>query len=118
MPAERKLEREFRPTGPWATVIKVWAVETSHGRQTSLPHDWLFEVVAEWTGPPAVGFPPSPTPVSARDVLIVESRDEAIWLARRAWYAFAKGGDQPPDLRDFITRNSVAFVPRPENGAI
>jgi hypothetical protein len=98
--AERRLELELGPVAPWHTVIKVHAVSTNHGRQSSLPHDWLFEVSADWYGPPAIGFPPSLTPVSARDVYVVTTLEEARSLAHAAHAAFGKGGDHPPDLRE------------------
>lgn len=96
---QRKLELELGPVAPWHTTVRVWAVSTNHGRHTSLPHDHLFEVTAEWTGPPAVGFPPSREPVSSRDTYVLPSLDEARALARKAVSAFGRGGDFPPDLR-------------------
>lgn len=108
-PAQRRLELELGPIAPWHTLIKVWAVSTNHGRRSSLPHEWLFEVSAEWVGPPAIGFPPSLGPVSARDVCVVTTLEEARQLAQRAAEAFAAGGDQAPDLRDFLARQTGAF---------
>lgn len=98
-PAERKLELELGPIAPWHTVIKVWAVETNHGRKSTIPQDWLFEVTAEWTGPPAIGFPLSDRPVSARDTYVLPVLEDARALAHAAAAEFAKGGDYPPDLR-------------------
>jgi hypothetical protein len=115
--SERRLELALAPTGPWHATVNVYAVQTNHGRRSSLPQDWLFEVHAEWFGPPAVGFPPSPVPVSARDVVIVETLEEAKAIAFQAHEQLRNGGDHPPDLRDFLARNSVAFAPRRENGA-
>jgi len=100
---ERKLELELGPVAPWKTTIRVHSIRTNHGRQTSLPHDYLFEVTADWTGPPAIGFPPSARPVSARDCYVVTSLQDATKLARRALDAFAKGGDEAPDLRALAT---------------
>jgi hypothetical protein len=95
----RRRELSIGPVGPWGAVITVWAVSTNHGRHSSRPHDWLFEVQADWTGPPAVGFPPSPTPVSSRDVYVLEDLGRARWLANRAAEYFRHGGDDAPDLR-------------------
>jgi hypothetical protein len=103
-PAERRREHTEGPLGPWSATIAIDAVSTNHGRLSSLPHDWLFEVSAEWTGPPATGFPPSRRPVSARDVVVVESLDEAQAVARRAAERFRQGGDEAPDLRDYLSR--------------
>src|ERR1035437_6388946 len=116
--AERKRELALGPIAPWHTLITGEGVAPTHGRHSSLPHDWLFEVAADWYGPPAIGFPPSLTPVSARDVVIVTSLEEATKLAHQAAEAFGKGGDQPPDLRDFLQRNSDAFAKPPEIGSI
>jgi len=107
MPAsvnQRKLELELGPIAPWSTYIRVHAVETYHGRQSSLPHDHLFEVTAEWIGPPAVGFPPSARPVHAQDCYVVTTLEDARALAHKARDTFAKGGDQAPDLRDLAER--------------
>lgn len=114
--AERRRELTLGPVGPWGATITVEAVSTHHGRQTSLPHDWLFEIAAEWTGPPAIGFPPSRTPVHARDVIIATDLEDAKRIARQAAAAFRHGGDEPPDLRDFLAPNRVAFAPRPPQG--
>jgi hypothetical protein len=99
-PSERRHELTIGPIAPWHTTVTVTAVATNHGRKTLLPHDWLFEVAAEWTGPPAVGFPASDTPVSSRDVYVLTTLEAARALARRAAEAFAQGGDQAPDLRE------------------
>lgn len=120
MAAERRRELSIGPVGPWAATVRVDAVETDHGRHTSLPHDWLFEVSAEWTGPPAVGFPPAPAPVSARDVVIVESLELARVIAQRAAADFQAAGDQPPDLRAYLPPARGAFPTHPrasENGS-
>jgi hypothetical protein len=107
-PAQRKLELTLGPLAPWHTVIQVHAVTTNHGRHSSLPHDWLFEVSAEWFGPPAVGFPPSLTPVSGRDVCVVTSLEQARTLAELAALEYAAGGDHAPDLRALVTRDRDA----------
>jgi len=101
------------PIAPWHTTITVTAVSTNHGRQSSLPHDWLFEVAAEWVGPPARGFPPSALPVSSRDVCVVEDLETARQLARHAADAFSRGGDWAPDLRELLGRHSTAFPSHP-----
>lgn len=106
--AERRRELTLGPLAPWHTMITVDAVSTRHGRHSSLPHDWLFEVSAEWVGPPAIGFPPSALPVSARDTVIVTSLSEARGLAYRAREAFAVGGEEAPDLRALLQRNRDA----------
>ena len=97
---QRHRELHIGPVGPWAAEITVDAVETNHGRQSTLPHDHLFEVAVEWTGPPAIGFPPSATPVSARDVYVLPSLEDARVLARKAADAWRAGGDEAPDLRE------------------
>lgn len=111
---KRRRETTIGPIGPWAAIITVDAVQTVHGRQTTLPQDWLFEVGAEWTGPPPVGFPPSPgRPVSARDVVMLDGAlEDALRLAREIADAFREGGDQAPDLRDFVEREGDAWVRR------
>lgn len=106
--AERKRELELGPVAPWHTMITVWATATDHGRQSSLPHDWLFEVVAEWTGPPAVGMPRSAVPVSSRDSYVLTTLSEATALAHAAAEAFGRGGDYPPDLRELATGKPAA----------
>lgn len=115
-PGQRQRELTIGPLGPWATTITVDAVTTNHGRHSTLPHDHLFEVGAEWTGPPAAGFPPSRGPVSSRDVVVVTSLEEARAVARKAADWFRIGGDQAPDLRDFLDRMSNAFAKAPDQG--
>lgn len=110
--AERRRELALGPIAPWHTTITVDAVSTNHGRRSSLPHDWLFEVAAEWVGPPAVGFPPSDRPVSARDTCIVTTLEQARELAHRAAEAFAQGGDQAPDLRDLLPPQRAGWIAR------
>lgn len=114
--AQRRRELELGPLPPWAIRITIDAVTTNHGRQTSLPHPYLFEVSATWTGPPAIGFPRSPHPVHTRDVVVVTSLEEAREIAHRAAEKFRRGGDYPPDLREFLRRNRSAFARTPENG--
>jgi hypothetical protein len=99
------------PLPPWHTLITIDTVTTNHGRHSSLPHDHLFEVAAEWVGPPAIGFPPSLTPVSSRDVCVVTSLREAKEVAHRARKAFSQGGDRAPDLRDFLARSDPGAFP-------
>jgi hypothetical protein len=113
---ERRRELELGPLPPWHTVIRVDAVQTNHGRRTLLPHDWLFEISAEWVGPPAVGMPFTRDPVFSRDVVVVTSLEEAKAVAYRAAEEFRKGGDEPPDLREFLARNNDAFTPPHRNG--
>lgn len=110
--AERRRELTLGPIAPWHTTITVDAVSTRHGRHSTLPHDWLFEVSASWVGPPAIGFPPSSTPVSARDTCVVTTLEQARELAHRAAQAFATGGDQPPDLRDLLGPDRTGWIPR------
>lgn len=114
--ADRRREHTRGPVGPWAATITVDAVSTNHGRSSSLPHDYLFEVGAEWTGPPAVGFPPSRTPVSSRDVVVVTSLEEARALANRAAEWFRAPPDDRPDLREHLQRMSNAFARGPGQG--
>ncbi len=98
--AARRQELELGPIAPWHTTIRVEAIETNHGRQSTIPLDHVFEVSAEWTGPPMIGMPPSREPVSARDTYTVPSLEQARALAHRAAEEFARGGDEPPDLRE------------------
>lgn len=116
-PAKRRIELTLGPIAPWHTTITVTAVSTNHGRRSALPRDWLFEVAAEWTGPPAIGFPPALGPVSSRDVVIVETLEHARDVAQRAALLFGRGGDEPPDLRELVSRNSGAFPSHPVPGA-
>ena len=98
--AQRERDLTLGPIAPWHTTITVDVVYLERGRHTSRPSDEVFEVAAEWTGPPMTGFPPSDRPVAARDVHPVGSHALARALARRAAEAFAQGGDEPPDLRE------------------
>jgi hypothetical protein len=97
---QRERDLTLGPVAPWHTTITVDVLHLHRGRHTIHPADVVFEVAAEWTGPPAIGFPPSARPVAARDVHPVGDRDLARALARRAAEEFARGGDQPPDLRE------------------
>lgn len=97
--AVRERDLTLGPIAPWHATITVDALYLEHGRHTSRPYDVVFEVAAEWTGPPAIGFPPSDQPVAARDVHPIYSHELARALARRAAAEFARGGDHPPDLR-------------------
>jgi hypothetical protein len=115
-PGQRRREISIGPVGPWGALITVDAVSTNHGRSSTLPHDYLFEVGAEWVGAPAVGFPPSRTPVSSRDVVVVETLEEARGVAHKAADWFRVPGDQAPDLRDFLSRMSNAFARGPARG--
>lgn len=100
--AVRERDLTLGPIAPWHTTITVDVVYLERGRQTSHPQDQVFEVAAEWTGPPMAGFPPDPRgrPVAARDVHPVGSHALARALARRAAQAFSEGGSEPPDLRE------------------
>lgn len=98
--AKRERDLTLGPVAPWHTTITVEVVHLERGRHTIQPQDVIFEVAAEWTGPPATGFPPSDRPVQARDVYPVRELDLARALARRALEEFGRGGDQPPDLRE------------------
>ena len=98
--AARKLELgPLPPVGPWAAVVTVHSLRTNHGRHTSAPYDYLFEVGVEWFGPPAIGMPFSPVPVQSHDAYNVTTLDDARTLAYRVRDAFAKGGHEPPDIR-------------------
>lgn len=108
-PAQRTRELTLGPLLPWHTTITVDAVSTNHGRKSSLPHDHLFEVTAEWHGPPARGFPPSLTAVSGRDVVAVTTLDEARALAHATADAFRAGGDWAPDMRELLGGDRAAF---------
>lgn len=98
--AERRRRLELGPAGPWQAKATVDAIKTNHGRHTTVPQDWLFEVAVEWVGPPAIGMPWSAEPVHSRDAYVVPNEEDARVLARKAFEAFSKGGDEPPDLRE------------------
>jgi hypothetical protein len=99
--ADRKLELELGPAGPWQARVTVHAVKTNHGRQTTVPHEWLFEIAVEWTGPPAVGMPAARGPVSSRDVYVLPPPlEDAATLARKVFDAYRSPGDEPADLRE------------------
>lgn len=117
-PAERRREHTNGPLGPWHATITIDAVSKLSGRRSTIPQDWLFEVAAEWTGPPMLGMPPSDVPVHSRDVVVAESLEEARQVAGRAAEWFREAPSDPPDLRAFLKRNSDAYAPRPGNGAI
>lgn len=99
---QRDRDLTLGPIAPWHTTITIDVLHLNRGRHSLTPSEKVFEVAAEWTGPPAVGFPPSRDgqPVSARDVYPVADHQLALALARRAAEEFARGGDQPPDLRE------------------
>lgn len=101
--APRERDLTLGPIAPWHTTITVDVVHLNRGRQTLTPTETMFEVAAEWTGPPMIGFPPSDRPVSARDVHPVTDHQFARALARRAAEEFARGGDHPPDLRELAS---------------
>ncbi len=97
--AKRERDLTLGPVAPWHTVVTVDVVFLERGRHSYFPHEKVFEVAAEWTGPPMIGFPPSSRPVQARDVHPVHDLDRARAIARRALEEFGRGGDTPPDLR-------------------
>lgn len=99
--AERKLELELGPSGPWQARVTVHAVKTNHGRHTTIPHEWLFEIGVEWIGPPAVGMPHSAVPVNSRDTYVLPPPlEDALALARKVFDAYRNPGDEPADLRE------------------
>ncbi|MDQ2896743.1 MAG: hypothetical protein M3Y09_14035 [Actinomycetota bacterium] len=90
------------PLGPWQAMIAVDALHLARGVQ--------FEVLATWTGPPAIGFPPSIRPVASSDCYVCGAELE---LARAIAIAAEKqlraGGLEPPDLRDLAQQRRDAF---------
>lgn len=115
--ARRERDLTLGPVAPWHATITVDAVHLERGRHTSRPFDVVFEVAAEWTGPPAVGFPPSDRPVAARDVHPIHNHELALALARRAAVEFGRGGDYPPDLRELARELSAHLAtPHPSGG--
>ncbi len=100
---QRERDLTLGPIAPWHTTITVDVLHLNRGRHTLTPSDVVFEVAAEWTGPPATGFPRSDRPVAARDVHPVGDHGLARALARRAAAEFGRGGDQPPDLRELAS---------------
>jgi len=87
---QRKRELTLGPVAPWHATVTVDALRLDRGRHTLHP--------VEWTGPPAIGFPPSDRPVQTRDTYIVDELDLARALARLALAELGRGGE-PPDLR-------------------
>jgi hypothetical protein len=98
-PTKRRRELTLGPSGPWKATITVDAVRTNHGRHSSRPTDWLFEVQTEWTGPSLPDFEPSDEPAQARDIYVMSTLEDARQLAHQAHILFRAGGDHPPDLR-------------------
>ncbi len=97
--AQRERDLSLGPVAPWHATVTVDVVHLARGRHTIHPADVLFEVTMAWTGPPAIGFPPSERPVQGRDVYPVGDRDLARAVARQALAELGRGGDRPPDLR-------------------
>ena len=97
--ARRERDLTLGPVAPWHATVTVDVVHLERGRHSITPAPVVFEVAAEWTGPPPVGFPPSTRPVSARDVYPVSDRDLARALARRLLEELGRGGT-PPDIRE------------------
>jgi hypothetical protein len=90
------------PHGPWKGTVRIEALHLTRGRHTASPRDVEFRVTAEWTGPPAFGFPPSPDPVQASDTYVVYGDLElARAVALMTVEALRAGGDEAPDMRDF-----------------
>lgn len=97
-----------QPLGPWNAKVTINAL-TGHqaGRQTSIPYETLFQVVAAWTGPPpAFSAHRGATNVSAQDVVIVRSYTGAQQVARQAADLLRHG--QVPDLRQLAGPWSVS----------
>lgn len=108
MRGERKELWTEQPIGPWRAKVSVIAVSGSESRQTSLPFETLFEVLAEWTGPPAPGFPPSDRPVQAQSAVLVKTHDAAMRIARTA--ADVLRAPRVPDMRVLAGEHSIASV--------
>ncbi len=83
--------------GPWRAKVSIHAIQANMGRRSSLPHDVLFEVLAEWVGPPAPGFPPSPHPVSAQAAAVFTTHNTARKVALAAIDELRNS--RVPDLR-------------------
>lgn len=98
--ATRRRELELGPAGPWQATVTVDAIKTNHGRHSTVPHDWVFEIGVQWTGPPAIGMPASSTPVQSHDAYVLADLEDARALARKAFDAYRNPGDEPADLRE------------------
>ena len=74
---------ERQPVGPWRGKVTINAL-TGHklGRSTSIPYETLWQVVAEWDGPPPAWMPaPEGARVHAQDTVIVRSYTAALRAA-------------------------------------
>lgn len=97
------------PVGPWRAVVRVEALHLARGVQ--------FEVLANWTGPPAIGFPPSRQPVAAMDCYVVGAELElARAVAIAAIEQLSAGGAEPPNLRELAEQRRGAFHAARGNG--
>jgi len=95
---KRRQIRAWENLGPWHGRVSTYEIsDIAHTRQTSLPHEPLFETLAEWTGPPAPGFPPSDTAVQAQASITVDDYLHAHVLAQIAVRKLQQG--KIPDLR-------------------
>lgn len=94
------------PVGPWRAKVSISAVGTNFGRATSLPYDTLFDVVAEWVGPPAFGFPKSDIAVSVSTSAVVTTYSGALQVAKTAVDVLRAG--KVPDLRTLAGEHSAA----------
>jgi hypothetical protein len=81
---------ELHAPHPWGAKVTV----------TAMPFrgvaEQLYEIAACWLGPPIHGAPPSLTPVSANDQLLVDDEQVAREVAKRAKNALARA--EVPDL--------------------
>jgi hypothetical protein len=110
---ERKQIWSSGPIAQWNAEVTIAAVGTNFGRQTSLPHDTLFDITARWLGPPAPGFPPSGRPVSASSSVLVTSHEAALRVANAAVDVLRRA--KIPDLRMLAGEHSVASPGQPSS---
>lgn len=87
---------ELGPLGPWRAYVKVTPL-TGLGRAGT-----RFEVLCEWEGPGLEGLPPSPRPVSASDLFLVDELEHARRLAYTA--ASDLRSARVPRLRELAAR--------------
>lgn len=98
--AKREEISSSGPHGPWRGYVKVHALKLVRARNAIAPAETVFEVEASWTGPPAIGFPPSDTPVETHDVYVVGAD---LQLARAVALIAAeqlRAAREAPDIRD------------------
>jgi hypothetical protein len=105
-----KLEqlRTWSPIGPWRATVTINAMTGRQaGRHTSLPYETLFQVTAEWIGPPpAFSVNRGATNVSAQDTVIVRSHEWAQMVAAAAVEELKNG--RVPDMRELAGPGSVS----------